>query len=71
MSPLDRGRLSRPVIDLTPSTFERARNGVAALAKRFTKFKQNFEKPINIPGNVIGDDHDGRKRLDVGQIPED
>lgn len=65
---------NREVMRLSPTTVERIRTNPSPLAKRFTKFRQDFSNPIAIPKNLI---HPGRKlqdqrfHLDVGQIPED
>lgn len=69
MSPLGGPRTGHDKQRLTPLTVERARIDPHPLAKRFTKFKQDFSAPI-APPRVIGPRRT-KKHLEVGQIPED
>jgi hypothetical protein len=66
--------VNREIRQLSPTTFERIRTNPSPLAKRFTKFRQDFSNPIAIPKNLMHPDRmvrDAKMFLDVGQIPED
>jgi hypothetical protein len=71
-------RTGRETVRLTTITSERTRTNPHPLARRFTKFIQNFKGQIDYPRNILSKDRDSSgeqpdapRKLNVGQIPED